>query len=130
MSRGGRPARPEERSARGRWAEAVARDYLLGKGFALLATNQRLARGELDIIGREGETIVFVEVRSRRRGSAYSPEASLSRRKQSRLIGAARAWLARHGLSNATCRFDLISIRSGLGEAEIRHYRGAFVDDF
>ncbi len=118
------------RRSRGRWAEGHAVAYLEREGFEILARNRHLARGELDIVAREGRVIVFVEVRSRRYGGAFSPEGSLSLAKRHRLVGAARCWLALSGLGEVYCRFDLIAVRFGPQGVRLRHYRGAFVDDF
>lgn len=124
-----RAAPPELRTARGRAAEELAARYLAAQGFDVIERNIRLARGELDLIAWEGAEIVFVEVRSRRGGSPYGPRY-LSSTKRRRLIRAASAWLGRHRLGNALCRFDLVTVRFTPSGARLDHHRGAFVDDF
>lgn len=118
---------PSERSGRGKAAEEIAARYLAAEGMQLLERNAREGGGELDIVAREGETIVFVEVRSRRRGSRFSPEASVDGTKRRRLARAAGAWLARRGLSLARCRFDVVAVIVSSEGFRVRHHRGAFV---
>jgi putative endonuclease len=120
-------APPGERSARGRLAEELAARYLAASGLAILERNVRLPGGELDLVAREGDEIVFVEVRSRRRGSRYAPEATIDRAKRDRLARAADAWLSRRDLPLARCRFDVVAVIASRGGFRLRHRRGAFV---
>ena len=120
-------APPGERSARGRLAEDLAARYLAACGLAILDRNVRLPGGELDLVAREGDEIVFVEVRSRRRGSRFSPEATIDRAKRARLARAADAWLSRREMPLARCRFDVVAIVASRGGYRLRHHRGAFV---
>ncbi|RMG43227.1 MAG: YraN family protein [Acidobacteria bacterium] len=117
------------RTERGRRAERLAARFLAARGYHLLARNVRLGPGEIDIIARDGEEIVFVEVRSRRAGSAIPPEATVGRDKRRRLADAAAQWLERSGVEGVYCRFDVVAVEMGSGTARIRHYRGAFVDE-
>ncbi|GAB4370990.1 MAG: hypothetical protein Kow0062_06110 [Acidobacteriota bacterium] len=125
--------RTERRHARaraGREAEDLACRWLAAQGWEILARNARIGRDELDIVARDGATVVFVEVRSRRADSALVPEATLDRGKRERLIRAAAGYIARHGLGDRPCRFDLVAVtRSRDGWATLRHHRGVFVDD-
>ncbi len=124
-SRGAAP--PHARSARGREAETIAARYLAACGLTILEHNVRLPGGELDLVARDGDEIVFVEVRSRRRGSRYSPEATIDRGKRDRLARAADAWLSRRDLPLARCRFDVVAVVASSAGYRIRHHRGAFV---
>jgi putative endonuclease len=124
----GGAARPGERTARGRAAEDLAARFLAASGLVVLERNVRLPGGELDLVAREGEVIVFVEVRSRRRGSRFSPEATIDRVKRARLARAADAWLSRRGLPLARCRFDVVAVVASRAGYRLRHHRGAFVD--
>lgn len=117
------------RLARGRAAEEAAARYLAGRGWKILARNARFPGGELDIVAREGKVVVFVEVRSARRGSPFAPEASLTPAKRENLVRAAAAWLARFGEKDCMCRFDLVAVVFSGGRAAIRHYPGAFEDE-
>jgi putative endonuclease len=87
-------------------AEQVAAAYLGAKGLALIEANYRCRLGEIDLVLRDGDTIVFAEVRLRTNADFGGAAYSVDRRKQSRLIAAARSWLA--GKSEVPCRFDVV----------------------
>jgi putative endonuclease len=86
--------------------EEVAARHLAAQGLAVLARNFRVKGGEIDIVCRDGDTTVFVEVRRRARADFGGAGASITPAKQKRLILAARHWLARHG--EPACRFDCV----------------------
>jgi len=90
--------------------EATAADYLVARGLRVLERNFRVKGGEIDLVCRDGAITVFVEVRRRSASSADfgGAGASITARKQQRLILAARHWLARHG--ECACRFDCVLI--------------------
>ncbi|MGQ9489727.1 MAG: YraN family protein [Anaerolineae bacterium] len=83
----------------GRQGEELATAYLAGQGYTIIARNWRTRAGELDIIARDGEWLVFVEVRARRAGrrgatpAAGAPEESVTPRKQLQLIAMSQAYL-------------------------------------
>jgi len=116
----------DDRARRGRAVEERVAAWLGERGFVVLDRNFRTRGGEIDIVAREGETLVFVEVRSRREGSPWSPEASVGPRKQARIARAAAAWLRRHGGADLPCRFDVVAVRVGEGGLRIHHVKGAF----
>lgn len=97
--------------ARGREAEARAAAHLEKCGLRLVDRNFRVRGGEIDLIMRDGATLVFVEVRARRNGDFGGAGASIDARKQARLTLAARHWLARHG--ECACRFDCVLFDAG-----------------
>jgi len=97
--------------ARGREAETQAVAYLEARGLRLLARNFRVRGGEIDLIMRDGKTLVFVEVRSRSRADFGGAGASITATKQRRIVLAARHWLARHG--DCACRFDCLLFDAG-----------------
>ena len=79
-------------------------------GLKLLARNYTTRHGELDLVMRDGNTVVFVEVRYRKSASHGDAAASVTSSKQAKLILAAQHWLAAHPQhARATCRFDVIS---------------------
>ena len=103
------PARLDQR-ARGDAAEDAARRLLEGEGLRTLARNVTYRFGEIDLVMRDGELIVFVEVRYRANARFGGGLASVDRRKCRRIALAARAWLARHpALADAPCRFDIVA---------------------
>lgn len=93
---------------RGREAEARAASYLAGCGLREVARNFRVRGGEIDLIFRDGGTLVFVEVRSRRRGEFGGAAGSITAEKRRRLVLAARHYLA--GRPECDCRFDCVLI--------------------
>ena len=103
-------------SAVGRECEARAAAFLTGQGLTLLDTNFRCRGGEIDLVLRDGEHLVFVEVRYRRSSAFGGPLESVDARKQQRLMLAARHYLARRGNRDA-CRFDVIGM-DGSGRLE------------
>ena len=97
--------------ARGAAAETAAAEFLAARGLALVESNFRVRGGEIDLICRDGETIVFVEVRLRRRSDYGGAAASILAAKQARIVLAARHWLARRRLRQSPfCRFDCVLI--------------------
>jgi len=91
-------------------AERTAAKFLKKHGYTLLARNFSTRAGEIDIIAADGETICFVEVRSRGSSDSVPPHATVGRRKQARLRAAASNYLAVKRLHNRLCRFDVVSL--------------------
>lgn len=100
--------------------ERQARDYLEQQGLQHVASNVRCKRGELDLIMRDGDTLVFIEVRFRASGRFGGAAASVDRRKQARLSAAAAYYLQRHA-SAFPCRFDVVAIDGAGAFTWIRH---------
>ena len=100
--------------------------YLVSKrGWRLLARNVRLAGGEIDLVLRDGDACVFVEVKARREGDGRAAEA-VSADKRRRLGRAAASWLAREGMPAGGCRFDVVAVEGRGTAAVVRHYPNAF----
>lgn len=114
------------RREQGAALEAVAARHLLDRGLALIAQNVSYRIGEIDLVMREGDTTVFVEVRYRNDARFGGALASVDGRKQRRIIAAARAWLAQHpDAARRPCRFDVVGIAGGSPYA-IEHLSNAF----
>ena len=94
--------------ANGKLAEELAARFLEKRGLAVLARNVRCRGGELDLVCRDEQTLVFVEVRLRRSEAFGGAAASITATKQRRVILAARHYLATHGKSECACRFDCV----------------------
>ena len=119
-----------DRIALGAAAEDAACAFLLARGLQLIARNVRYRFGELDLVMRDGDTIVFVEVRRRKGGRFGDGAASVDHRKRRRLRLAARAWLAsKRGSADAPCRFDIASVRAEGDVLAIDWTRDAFGAD-
>lgn len=100
---------PDSTTVAGREAEDLACRHLESRGLRLLERNYRCRAGELDLVMRERDQLVFVEVRYRSHRGYGSAVESVDARKQRRLIDAARHYLQRHG-THAACRFDVVGI--------------------
>jgi putative endonuclease len=111
-------------SASGHIAEADACRFLRAHGYEIVLRNWHTARGEIDIVARDGSTLVFVEVKSRSRPDFGGPEAAVHPAKQRRLIAAARAFLSKTRC-RLPARFDVVTFLGG----EPRLHRDAFQVD-
>jgi putative endonuclease len=120
------------RQSMGREAEELVARRLIAAGWEIIARNARSRHGELDIVAREGTTLVFVEVKASRRGAAFGPERpvlAVDTRKQRRIRRLAAAWLAerRDAPYCAEIRFDVLGVTFDRGRAvEVEHIRNAF----
>jgi putative endonuclease len=96
-------------------------------GLKLLVRNYTTRYGELDLVMRDGETLVFVEVRHRLHASHGSAAASITASKQKRLVQTAQLWLAAHPQhAQRACRFDVVSYDGAADNARMNWLRGAF----
>jgi putative endonuclease len=93
----------------GKFAEGLAEAHLKTHGLSLVARNVRGRFGEIDLIMRDGEVLVFVEVRSRGRSDFGSAADSITPAKQRRIVLAAREYLARQS-AHPACRFDVVTL--------------------
>lgn len=103
----------------GNHTEAVAARYLKSRGVTIVERNVFSRGGEIDLIGRDGEALVFFEVRYRGSGSLANGAESVTPAKQRRLIRAASFYLHRNGLWNIPSRIDVIAIAPG----DVKKYR-------
>ncbi len=99
-----------DRRARGMALEETAARYLAQHGATVLERNFQVRRGEVDIVGQEGEVLLFVEVRSRRSNAPVGPAESVTRQKALSIVRAAREYLARRGIEDRPVRFDVIAM--------------------
>ena len=117
---------PSGRSRLGTQGERIAAAHLASLGLVLETRNYRTRFGEIDLIARDGEETVFVEVRTKRSTAYGTPEESLTPHKQARLIHAAEEYLAERGLAGASWRVDLVAITlQPDGPAHISHVKSA-----
>jgi putative endonuclease len=115
--------------ALGRIGEQMASLHLEACGLVVLTRNWRCAgvvRGEIDVVARDGDAVVFCEVKARRGQRTGGPLAAVTPRKQAQLRRLAAAWLAAHRPDRAVAvRFDVVGVCwAGDGRAEIVHLRG------
>ena len=110
----------------GKQGEELAAQYLIIKGYEILERNWRNIHKEIDIIAKDGEDLVIVEVKTRQTDEYGNPDIAVTRQKQRRLISAANAYLFQNKLDINT-RFDIISIIFRGGEPVIEHIEDAFL---
>ncbi len=107
--------------------EAIAEAYLRGKGFTILEKNYRGKTGEIDIVARDGDSLVFVEVKARRNLAYGAPQLAVTPFKQRQISRTALTWLAHRKKPDAIARFDVVAILLPEGEVpQIEHIRNAF----
>ena len=112
------------RRAVGSRFEEMAADYLEAQGLAILTRNYRCRLGEIDLVAREGETLVFIEVKYRRGNACGAPEEAVHTAKQQRIRRVAQWYLMDQQLPVETCcRFDVVAVDGG---GRLTHYRNAF----
>lgn len=99
------------RNERGRWAENLAAERLTASGLEPVQRNYRCKWGEIDLVMRDQQTLVFVEVRFRKSGVYGDGAQSVDARKQHKLISSAEHYLQTHAnLQDTPCRFDVVSV--------------------
>ena len=125
------PAEPTlDRRARGDAVETAALGFLQQHGLHLLARNAQARGGELDLVVRDGDTLVFVEVRYRANRGFGGGAASVDAGKRRKLVHAARVFLARHPQhADAPCRFDVIDASGAPATPRVDWLRDAFQPD-
>lgn len=108
--------------------ERLAERYLRRQGYTILARQYRTSVGEIDLIARDGDWIVIVEVKTRRSDEKGLPFEAVDREKQAQLTRLALAFLKRMSWLNKRTRFDVVSIQWGADgrPPEIVHYKSAF----
>jgi putative endonuclease len=111
----------------GRSGEDAAVVYLKRKKFSVVERGFRFHRGEIDIIAFDADTLVFIEVKTRRDKIFGLPEESVTPAKQTQLRRVAEAYLMVNNLFHVPCRFDILSISYDEKEGyKIRHLKNAF----
>jgi len=108
--------------------EKLAAEYLRGLGYKILERQQSSRIGEIDLIARDDDTIVFVEVKTRKSTMAGLPVEAVTPHKQLQITRAALVYLKQNGLLECRTRFDVVAILLPAGSAkpQITHYRNAF----
>jgi putative endonuclease len=101
---------PDPRRRLGQWGENVAALHLESAGYALIERNWRCRGGEIDLVARDGETVVFVEVKTRRGRDFGAPEEALTPRKARKLMTLGEQYVVDHDLVDVDWRIDLVAI--------------------
>lgn len=122
------PADPAD--ALGPRGENAAAKHLRSLGYRIITRNFRTDLGEIDIIARDGNTLVFVEVKTRA-DDATAPENQVNEHKQRQLTKVAKLYLSRYGIPRPPARFDVVAIVWPTGrDPQIRHLPNAFSATF
>lgn len=115
--------------SKGAAGEIIAARFLRDKGYTIVSSNYRCRHGEIDIIAQNGQYIAFVEVKTRSKGSMYSPREAVTTAKQRRLIQTAAVYLAKYS-TDLQPRFDVLEVvtesPSSMNVIEINHIIGAY----
>lgn len=110
----------------GALAEHRAAAALERAGLRVVERNVRLPGGEVDLVCRDGEVWVFVEVKARRPGWDAAPGAAVSWAKRRRIVRLAGHYLKWRGLRDVRCRFDVVEVTLARDGMSVRHLPGAF----
>ena len=125
-STGTPPAPPtSRRQALGAWGERRAADHLVAQGMVVLDRNWRCPEGELDLVLRDGHTLVACEVKTRTSFSHGSPHEAVTDAKLARLQRLALRWIEAHQVRPPDVRVDLVAVlRPAKGRALVEHVKG------
>jgi len=115
------------RRSKGKEGENLAAQFLEKKGYSILERNYRFERGEIDLVAKEGQELVFVEVKSRHSQEYGAPEESVTPAKEAQLKKVAEGYLYEHNIENQSCRFDIVTITYQHGTPVLRLIHNAFL---
>ena len=116
-----------ERQRLGIVGENLAARELASRGYAILERRYRTEYGEIDIVARDGDTLVFVEVRARASAEFGTAAESITDAKKRRVARMAVDYIARHHVADTECRFDVVAVDEAFSdEPQITVYRAAF----
>lgn len=116
----------QEKKEIGQKGEDLAANYLKELGYQILERNYRCKLGEVDIIARENDTLVFIEVRTRSSLDFGLPQESINRRKRHQISKVALEYMIRKKLKNIPARFDVVAISLKPGKEKVDHIKDAF----
>lgn len=116
----------EYRKWLGQQGETEAVEYLKKKGYRIIKRNFRLGKGEIDIIARDGRTLVFVEVKTKAREGFGEPEDRVTIKKQHQIGKVALGYLQKEVKKEVDCRFDVVTVDQTTDSIKICHYEDAF----
>ena len=110
----------------GKESETLAVRYLEKQGYRIIERNYRTRYGEIDIIAKDGDTLVFVEVKARSTGKFGDPKWAITWKKKKKISMVALYWLKRTRQVGKKARFDVVSIRSDAEDSGIELVKNAF----
>ena len=108
----------------GKWGEDTVAAYLVKRGYEILARNARTPYGEIDIVTKQGEITIFVEVKTLRSSRNFFPEQNVTARKREHMIACAEHYAAENAIDH--WQIDVISVEGRMGmEPKITHFESA-----
>jgi putative endonuclease len=110
----------------GKKGEDIAAEYLKKAGYRIIERNYRCIFGEIDIVAKDGDTTVFVEVKSRRSSSFGEPQASVGPVKQKKLSMISLAYLKDRCMQNCNARFDVVAVKLSPAGNQVELISNAF----
>jgi len=110
----------------GKRGEDIAAEFLRQHGYEIIEQNYYYNHGEIDIVAKDGTTLVFVEVKSRRSTKFGEPEESVTPKKQELLRRTAEGYVLERNTGEINCRFDVVSIVFGDGKTECKILKDCF----
>ncbi len=117
---------PTSKRELGNYGEQLAARHLREQGYTILAMNWTCKHGELDIVAKQGDTLVFIEVRTRRAFNTESAFESVDPRKREKLVKLANAYLSMYEMEEATWRIDVVAVAMPrAGKPTIEHVEDA-----
>jgi putative endonuclease len=114
------------RSSVGKRGEELASAYLENAGYKIVERNYRCIFGEIDIVAEEGDTIVFIEVKSRRSNAYGDPQLAVGYRKQKKISLVALHYIAEKHQHNRNARFDVVAVKIVSSGTAIELIKNAF----
>lgn len=110
----------------GKQGEQAAAEYLQNQGYTVLEQNYRCPAGELDLVVRRGDVLVFVEVKTRRSLRYGRPCEAVNYYKKQHIIKSAKWYICQHRLAGLHYRFDVVEVLARAGDMSINHIANAF----
>ena len=108
----------------GQWVEETAGTYLVHRGYEILSRNARTPYGEIDIVARQGEITIFVEVKTLTSSRNFFPEQNVTQRKRNHMLACAEHYAAEHAIDH--WQIDVVAVEGKQGtEPKITHFENA-----
>ncbi len=107
----------------GKWGEQAAADFLVSKGYEIIARNVRTPYGEIDIVAQQGDVTIFIEVKTRTSNTMGLPEISITPRKQEHMLAAAEHYAQQNEIDH--WQIDVIAVEEVNGKPKIVHFENA-----
>jgi putative endonuclease len=104
----------------GQWGEQVAVEHLVSRGCEVVGRNVRTPYGEIDIVARQGDSVIFVEVKTRTSNKMGLPEESITARKREHMVACAEHYAVEHGLDH--WQIDVIAVEGKPGTEPVITY--------